>query len=55
MCKLRHKVPNGQNLPHECPNFRNYLIYVILQAIEATFLQMLDLITKIVFFFSSNF
>ena len=24
MCKLRHKVPNGQNLPLESPNFTNF-------------------------------
>ena len=24
MCKRRHKVRNGQNLPHESPNFTNY-------------------------------
>ena len=24
MCNLRHKVRNGQNLPHESPNFTNY-------------------------------
>ena len=23
MCKLRHKLRNGQNLPNESPNFRN--------------------------------
>ena len=23
-CKLRHKLRNGQNLPHESPNFTNY-------------------------------
>ena len=25
VCQLRHKVRNGQHLPHESPNFRNYL------------------------------
>ena len=24
MCKLHHKVCNGQNLPHESRNFKNY-------------------------------
>ena len=24
MCKMRHKVPNGQNLPHESPYFTNH-------------------------------
>ena len=24
MRKMRHKVRNGQNLPHESPNFTNY-------------------------------
>ena len=24
MCNLRHKVHNGQNLPHESPNFTNF-------------------------------
>ena len=25
-CKLRHKVRNGQNLPHESPIFTNYFL-----------------------------
>ena len=24
MCKLRHRVRNGKNLPHESPNFENF-------------------------------
>ena len=24
MCTLRHKVRNGQNLPHESPTFRHF-------------------------------
>ena len=26
MCNLRHKMHNDQNLPHESPNFTNYLL-----------------------------
>ena len=26
MRKMRHKVRNGQNLPHESPNFTNYFL-----------------------------
>ena len=29
MCKLPHKVHNGQNLPHKSPNFTNYFFQSI--------------------------
>ena len=33
MCKMRHKVPNGQNLPYESPNFRIIFFKVTLHTI----------------------
>ena len=49
MCKWRPKVRNGQNLPHESPNFTNYLKKVILLTILALFPQVWHQITKTVF------
>ena len=49
MCKLRPKLCNGQNLPHESPNFTNYFFKVILRTILAMCPQVWQHITKTVF------
>ena len=47
MCNLRHKVRNGQNLPHESLNFANYLfLKITVPTILAIFPQIWDHITK---------
>ena len=40
MRKMRHKVHNGQNLPHESQNFTNYYFKVTLRTILAIFPQV---------------
>ena len=46
-----HKVPNGQNLPHESPNFTNYFF----QSNIMHNLGLFNHITKTVFFLNNFF
>ena len=48
MCKLHHKVRNGQNLPHICQNFRKYFSKSNLRTSLAIFQQVWDHNTKTV-------
>ena len=48
--KMRHKLRNGQNLPHESSNFTIFFFKVTWRKIQAIFPQVWDHITKRVFF-----
>ena len=49
MRKMRHKVGNGQNLPHESPNFTKYFYQSDFMYKLSIFRQVWDHITKTVF------
>ena len=49
MCNLRPKVRNGQNIPHESPNFTDYFFLSKFTYILATVSQIWDKITKTIF------
>ena len=49
MCKLRHKVCNGQKIPPKNQIRQNNFFVVILQTINVIFPQILDHIIRTVF------